>query len=157
MKPVHFKEMTWFGRGPGESYVDRKSANFVDLYRGHVADQYTPYPWPQENGNKTDVRWMAFTDKKGLGLLFKSQMPLEMSAHHYSIRDLDQVPEHDFQVIFRDLVEVKIDKMQMGVGGDNSWGYKPHKEYRLLEDNYTYSFTIQPISDNEDLEKMAFR
>lgn len=155
--PVHFKEMTWFGRGPGESYVDRKSANFVDLYRGHVADQYTPYPWPQENGNKTDVRWMAFTDKKGLGLLFKSQMPLEMSAHHYSIRDLDQVPEHDFQVIFRDLVEVKIDKMQMGVGGDNSWGYKPHKEYRLLEDNYTYSFTIQPISDNEDLEKRAFR
>lgn len=145
--PVDFSHMKWFGRGPGESYIDRKSANFIDVHYGTVADQYTPYPWPQENGNKTDVRWMSFKNDENTGLLFSSNTPLEMSAHHYSIRDLDNTPEHTFELPMKNLVEIKIDLVQMGVGGDNSWGYRPHDGYRLLEDTYTYSFSIRPISE----------
>lgn len=143
--PVQFNNMTWFGRGPGESYQDRNSSSFVDLYEGKVSDQYVPYPWPQENGNKTDVRWMALLDNENRGLAFKGNIPLEMSAYHFSIRDFDRVPEHNFDLPMKNFVEVNVDYKQMGVGGDNSWGYTPHEPYRLLDSKYEYQFSIIPV------------
>ena len=145
--PVEYQNMTWFGRGPGESYQDRKSSSFIDYYHGKVIDQYVPYPWPQENGNKTDVRWMAFQNDKNRGLIFKGGQPLEMSGHHYSIRDLDREPSHNFDLPMKNFVEINIDLKQMGVGGDNSWGYRPHDEYRLLDDSYTYRYSIIPVDE----------
>ena len=151
--PVQFSNMTWYGRGPGESYQDRNGSSFVDLYQSKVADQYVPYPWPQENGNKTDVRWMALLNKQGRGLVFKGDIPLEMSAYHFSIRDFDRIPEHSFDFPMKNFVEVNIDYKQMGVGGDNSWGYTPHEEYRLLDSQYEYQFYIVPV-ENEKGESM---
>ncbi len=155
--PRNFDIMTWLGRGPQESYVDRKTAAFVGLYSGSVADQYWAYLRPQENGNKTDVRWMTITDSDGNGLFFEGMPLLEVSAHHNLQEDfesmertdgrqIDGVPvvnRHTTNVKPRDLTSVNIDYMQMGIGGDNSWGAWTHDQYRLTEKEYSYSFRMK--------------
>jgi beta-galactosidase len=159
--PREFETKTWLGRGPHESYWDRKTSAFVDLYSGSVADQYWAYLRPQENGNKEDVRWAAITNENGTGLLFKGEPLIAVTAHHNIMEDFESpersdgrhvrgvkpVNRHTIDVIPRDLTSVNIDYRQMGVGGDNSWGATTHPEYRLTEKAYSYSFTMVPVTN----------
>ena len=87
--PRKFDRFTWLGRGPQEAYQDRKTAAFVGLYHKNVADLYFPYVRPQENGNRTDVRWAAVTDSSGNGLLFKGMPLIEVTAHHNIMEDFE--------------------------------------------------------------------
>ena len=144
--PAEFNRMAWFGRGPHESYMDRKSSAYIDLYKGAVINQYTPYIFPQENGNKTDVRWLALLNEKQQGLLFIGDQPLSAGAYEYSIDNFDDNVSHTHEINWLDGVEVHIDHKQMGVGGDNSWGYPVHDEYKLLEQKYQYRFRMAPVS-----------
>jgi beta-galactosidase len=142
------KQMTWFGRGPQESYWDRKTGAFVGLYSGTVMEQYTPYITPQENGNKTDVRWVALQDSNGLGILIVGKQPLEINAHHYYESSFNEQTIHTFDVPFQNVTELCIDLHQQGVGGDNSWGQPVHDKYKLLEKQYNYRFVIMPVYGN---------
>jgi beta-galactosidase len=142
------KQMTWFGRGPQENYWDRNTGAFVGLYSGAVMEQYTPYITPQENGNKTDVRWVALQDTNGLGLLIVGKQLLEINAHHYYEDYFNKQITHTIDVPFQNVTELCIDLHQQGVGGDNSWGAPVHDKYKLLEKVYTYSFIIKPVSGN---------
>ncbi|MCY1720666.1 DUF4981 domain-containing protein [Prolixibacteraceae bacterium Z1-6] len=167
--PRKFDQMSWLGRGPQESYWDRKTGAFVGLYNGSVADQYWAYLRPQENGNKTDVRWMTITDNAGNGLFFSGMPLLEVSAHHNIMEDFEslertdgrQIPgvevinRHTCDVKPRDLTSVNIDYKQMGVGGDDSWGARTHDEYRLTKKAYSYSFRMKPISSGDKAEEFA--
>jgi beta-galactosidase len=167
--PRRFDQMSWLGRGPHESYWDRKSSAFVGLYKGTVAEQYWPYLRPQENGNKTDVRWMTITDEAGNGLMFTGQPLLEVSAHHNIMEDFESMERTDGRQVEgvevinrhindvkpRDLTSVNVDYKQMGVGGDNSWGALTHRKYRLTEKEYSYSFAIVAISADDELLKIA--
>ena len=157
--PREFDQMTWFGRGPHESYRDRKTSAFVGLYSGSVAEQYWPYIRPQENGNKTDVRWLSIANAAGKGLKFSGDDLLEVSAHHNIMEDFESpgrtdgreregvrvVNRHTTDVKPRDLTSVNIDYKQMGVGGDTSWGAFTHKKYCLTDKQYSYSFSIETI------------
>lgn len=157
--PVEFSQMSWYGRGPHESYWDRKTSAFVDVWSGSVADQYWPYIRPQENGNKTDVRWVKLLNENGQGLLVRGMPLLSVSAHHNLISDFESpgrtdgrhvdgkkpVNRHTTDVVPRDLISLNIDFKQMGVGGDDSWGAWTHPEYRLTGKDYTYSFVMQPV------------
>jgi len=142
--PGEYENMTWYGRGPFESYWDRKTAAFVDIYRGTVMDQYTPYISPQENGNKTDVRWASWVNNSGSGLLVKADSLVNVSAHNYTQPDLEKAA-HTNEVPVKDIVEIHVDLQQMGVGGDTSWGAYTHDQYRLLGDEYAYGFTLKPV------------
>jgi beta-galactosidase len=162
--PREFDQMSWLGRGPHESYWDRKTSALVGLYKGPVAEQYFAYIRPQENGNKTDVRWMAITNKDGLGLEFVGMPLLYVSAHHNLIDDFQSpgrtdgrqrdgvkpVNRHITDVVPRDLTSVNIDYKQMGVGGDDSWGAWTHPEYRLTDKSYSYSYRISPLKPGDD-------
>ncbi|MFO8001289.1 MAG: glycoside hydrolase family 2 TIM barrel-domain containing protein, partial [Marinilabilia sp.] len=159
--PREFDQMTWFGRGPQESYQDRKTGAFVGLYSGSVSEQYHPYLRPQENGNKSDVRWMKISDAEGDGLMFEGRKLLEVSAHHNVLEDfesiyrsngkypegidIEDVQRHTYDVKSRDLTSVDVDLKQMGVGGDNSWGATTHEQYRLTDKSYEYGFVIRPL------------
>jgi beta-galactosidase len=150
------KNITWFGRGPQENHRDRKTAAFVGLYSGSVMAQHTPYIRPQENGNKTDVRWVALQNDGGLGLLVVGRQLLEINAHHYLDADFDARVKHTIDVPFQNLVELCIDLHQMGVGGDNSWGNPVHDKYKLLDKQYRYEFILKPISgEQQALTSMA--
>lgn len=167
--PRKYDQITWFGRGPQESYWDRKSSAFIGLYSGSVGEQYWGYLRPQENGNKTDVRWASITDAEGNGLMFLGQELLSVNAQHLIMEDLESpertdgrhkegenpVSRHTFDVKFRDLTSVNIDYKQMGLGGDDSWGATTHPEYRLTEDAYSYSFMISPVTTGEDFMEKA--
>jgi beta-galactosidase len=142
--PGEYQNMAWYGRGPFESYWDRKTAAFVDVYHGKVIDQYTPYISPQENGNKTDVRWSSWVNSAGIGLMVKGDSLINVSAHNYRQPDLEKAL-HTNEVPVKDVVEIHIDLQQMGVGGDTSWGAYPHDQYRLLGTDYNYGFTIKPV------------
>lgn len=162
--PRKYDQMTWLGRGPHESYQDRYTSAFVGLYKGSVADQYWAYLRPQENGNKTGVRWMAITDDAGNGLYFEGMPLLEVSAHHNLQEDFESmertdgrhvdgvrvVNRHTTDVKPRDLTSVNVDYKQMGVGGDNSWGAWTHDQYRLTEKEYAYSFRMKAIGPDDD-------
>ena len=159
--PREFDQMQWLGRGPEESYVDRKTFAFVDVYSGSVAEQYWSYIRPQENGNKTDVRWLKISNNKGEGLMFKGKQLLEVSAHHQIMEDFESpertdgrqvdgkpvVNRHTCDVPQRNLTSINIDFGQMGVGGDDSWGAWTHEEYRLTKKQYAYGFWIKPIQN----------
>jgi beta-galactosidase len=161
--PREFDQISWFGRGPQETYQDRKTGALVGLYSGAVADQYFPYVRPQENGNKVDVRWMTITSKEGLGLEFVGMPLLSVSAHHNIMEDfespdrtdgrgkagLKMIRRHINDVQPRDLTSVNIDYKQQGVGGDDSWGAWTHDEYRLREKAYNYSFRICPLKPGD--------
>ncbi len=143
--PGEYQNMTWFGRGPFESYWDRKTAAFIDRYSGKVMDQYTPYISPQENGNKTDVRWASWQNKDGLGLMITGVAPVNVSAHNYTQDDLEKAM-HTNEVPVKDIVEIHVDLQQMGVGGDTSWGAYAHDQYRLLADQYSFGFILKPLA-----------
>jgi beta-galactosidase len=149
MLPKMYNQMEWYGRGPSENYWDRKDDAFVGLYNMSVRDQFHPYLRPQETGNKTDVRWMKLTDKNGKGLMITGDTVLNISARHFIDEDLDDglaKHNHHFgELKERDLTTLNIDLQQTGVGGINSWGTWPLKQYRLNYKDYNYSFIIKPV------------
>ncbi len=148
--PAEFDAMTWYGRGPRENYWDRNTSAAVGVYSGHVMDQYHPYIRPQENGYKTDVRWVALTNKEGIGLLATGLPLIATAASRFLPDDYEYGPEkdqrHPTDMKPRDLVVFNVDLRQMGVGGDNSWGAKPHDEYMLFPKSYSYSYRLRPFS-----------
>ena len=166
--PVEFSNLKWLGRGPHENYSDRWTSADVGLYESTVSDQYVPYIRPQENGYKTDTRWLTLTDDTGSGLLVCGE-PVFCFAALHNIHDDFESPgkiseyrkdaktanTHTINVKPRDLVNLNIDLGQMGVGGDNSWGAMTHSRYRLLENRYEYSFRIHPVVKDDDIVKLA--
>jgi beta-galactosidase len=165
--PRAFDRVTYYGRGPFENYWDRQTAAHVGRYETTVAELYEPYVRPQENGNRTDVRWLTLTNEAGVGLLAVGMPHLSVSAHHNRLEDFDHpqagyVPRHHAEnrhtkdVRPRDLVSLNLDHRQMGVGGNNSWGEQTLEEYRLLEPSYVYRYRLRPFrADQVDAAELA--
>ncbi len=143
--------LRYYGKGPWENYVDRNSGAKIGLYRSTVAEQYYPYIRPQENGHRTGVRWLSLTDPSGNGLKVAALYePIEFNALPYATADLDpgekKAGRRYDQLKEGDFVELHIDHKMMGVGGDNSWGAKPHDQYRYYPDKpYSYRFKLSPV------------
>lgn len=143
-----FKQVNWFGRGPWENYADRKTASFVGLYRSTPDDLFTPYVRPQENGYRTDVRWVEFTDINGTGVRFTGLPVICFSALPYTYDDLKgfkQGGKHLADLEKKPFTDLNLDYGQTGVGGDDSWGARPHAQYTLQAKEYSYSFTLEPL------------
>ncbi len=146
--PKRLDRLHYYGRGPEENMWDRNNGTDVGLYSGTVADQWTSYLRPQENGNKTDVRWAALTGRDGVGLLVSGEPLIEVNASRFTPEDLSVGARHDYQLTPRDEVVLRVNHRQMGVGGDNSWGAHTHDEYKLLADrDYAYTYRLRPLRD----------
>jgi len=143
--PAEFKQMTWYGRGPHENYWDRKTGAAVGIYHGDVAELTHPYVRPQENANRCDVRWVAWTNTAGGGLMASGMPLLSVSAWPYRMADLETAA-HNYQLPRRDTITVNLDLKQMGVGGDNSWGARTHPEYMLPAQPRSYRFRLSPVT-----------
>ncbi|KES08750.1 beta-galactosidase [Streptomyces toyocaensis] len=146
--PRRLDRLHYYGRGPEENHWDRNTGTDVGRYVSTVAGQWTPYIRPQENGNKTDVRWAALTDGEGRGLLVSGEPLLEINASHFTPEDLSSGVRHDYQLTPRDAVVLRVNHRQMGVGGDNSWGAHTHDEFKLFADRaYAYTYRLRPLAD----------
>jgi beta-galactosidase len=143
--PGGFETVTWYGRGPHESYWDRKAGARVGVYSGTVDEQFVDYSEPQENGNKTDVRWVSLTNDEGMGLLVVGDPLIDFSVHHYTTADLESA-KHSYQMQHREDITFNVDMKQTGVGGDTSWGARTHNQYTLWPEPMNYSFRIRPLT-----------
>ncbi|MBI9033881.1 MAG: DUF4981 domain-containing protein [Bacteroidales bacterium] len=144
-----YNNLQWYGRGPHENYWDRKSSAIVDVYSSSVADQYYPYVRPQENGYKTDTRWLKLTNPKGKGIEISGAPIFCFSALHNTMEDFDQDNKqnrkHMNDIVARDLVALHIDMQQSGVAGNDSWGARALEKYTLKYDDYKFRYVIRII------------
>ncbi|WKD86965.1 Evolved beta-galactosidase subunit alpha [Polaribacter huanghezhanensis] len=144
--PKEFNKVTYYGRGPWKNYQDRKSSTFIDVFKTTVSAFYVPYIRPQENG---------------LLISSPSQKDLSISALHMPNEDLDitndldytkenkkaNFSKHTTDIKEQNLVQLNIDLVQRGLGGDDSWGAKPQEKYQLKRNKkYSYSFYLIPFT-----------
>lgn len=155
-----FDRLTWFGKGPQETYWDRQDAR-VGLYRGFVRDQFFEYMKPQESGNKEAVRWIALTDASGRGLLAVGQPLLSANAMHHATEDLFCATQKEnfypYQLPRRDTVTLNLDLKQRGLGGDDSWGALPHEAFRVREWPMMLRYGLRILRGGEDVVALAKR
>jgi len=137
-----FNSFEWYGRGPHESYNDRKVGALIGNYTGSVDEQFTYYVVPQENGNKTDVRWAKLTNNNGVGFKVSGNTPLETSVHHYSTEALTNAL-HTYELEKENLTYWNIDFRQGGLGG-NSCGPQPMEKYLLKPLPVEFELTFEP-------------
>ncbi len=142
--PAGFERVAWFGPGPEETYADRNEAR-VGRHSGTVDAQWTEYSKPQENGNKTEVRWLAVTNSRGVGLLAVGMPHLSAAVRHYTHEDMWNAA-HTYELARRPETYINLDHRQMGVGGDDSWGALAHEPYRLPAKAYRYRFRLRPFA-----------
>jgi beta-galactosidase len=134
----------WFGRGPGESYSDSKQAQRFGNWSMPINDLYTPYEYPQESGNRTDVRWVEFGGEAGkIRASFGDQEGCSFSASHYTTRDLDECT-HPFELEKRrkDEVIVRLDWAHQGLG-TGSCGPKVLPAYELLSKPFEFDLHLE--------------
>ena len=143
--PAEFDRVEWYGRGPQETYWDRKTGGEIAIHQLTVAEMVHPYVRPQDNGNRADVRWFTITNRVGFGLKVVGRTPLCFATWPYTATDLEQAT-HDYQLPRRETVTLNIDHQLHGVGGDNSWGARTHPQYTIPGDKpYEYEYTIVPV------------
>ncbi len=148
--PESMDQLEWYGRGPHENYADRKNSSFIGIHQSKVSEQYHPYIRPQETGYKTDVRWLEIKDKTGSGWKFTGGPIFGFSALPYSIEALGlhkdpKKIKHTIDLKENQMVNFRIEKAQMGVGGDDSWGAHTHDQYKIFYKNHEFKFVMQPI------------
>ena len=138
----------WYGRGPHETHCDRQESGRVDVFKGTVQEQYVPYIRPQENGNKTDVRWAAVTDIRGMGLLAIGMPRLEVSAHHYTAEDF-AAAKHTTDLVRRHETILNLDYRNAPLGS-NSCGPGPLPAYLIKAEEVTFAMRLKPFSVESD-------
>ncbi|MDE5702108.1 MAG: beta-galactosidase, partial [Bacteroides sp.] len=159
--PQEMNMVEYFGRGPEENYVDRNAGTMIGRYKTTADDMYVDYVRPQENGHRTDTRWVALTDKKGHGLLIQADQTIGFNALRNAVEDFDseesshpyqwrnrspeEIKDHNVDearnvmrkmthvndIVFRNFVEVCVDMKQQGVAGYDSWGAKVQPGYTI--------------------------
>lgn len=142
-----FDRVKWYGRGPQETYFDRKTGGKITIHEKSVADLEHHYMRPQENGNRTDVRWVEITNKDGKGLRFEAigETPICFSAWHYT-QDQLQLAKHIHELPHYDITTFNVDLNQNGIGGDMPGDAQVREKYQMKPDKeYTYTFKIVPI------------
>ena len=150
--PEDYETIEYYGRGPIENYADRNNNTFLAIYHQTVTEQFYPYIRPQENGNKTDIRYWKLTNPTGKGIQIVAEQPFSASALHYTIEQLDEGEAkhqmHSHEIEPAHLTNLLIDKAQMGLGCITSWGTLPLEEYMLPYQDYEFTFVISPVDSN---------
>jgi beta-galactosidase len=141
------ENITWYGRGPKETMIDRQFER-VGVYTSTVDKEWVEYMRPQENGNKTDVRWVRLTNAQGVGLMATGAPSLNVTARHYTKDDLEQAA-YTFQMKRHPETYLNLDWKEMGAGGIDSWSANalPMTPYRISGDEeHKYSYRLTPVA-----------
>lgn len=145
--PSSLDSVRWYGRGPHETYADRKTGGLTATWRGSLAAQYFDYVRPQESGAKQDVRWIELTGAREPALRIAGMQPLSVNALAFPYEDLAEKPAgeaHSSDIVPHGHGTLLIDAAQAGVGGDTGWSDagRPHPRYRIPVRRLSYGFTI---------------
>ena len=154
--PKDFEYVSYYGRGPVENYSNRNHSTDLGIYHQTVDEQFYPYIRPQENGTKTDIRWWKMLDQSGNGIKIVAAAPFSASALHYTIESLDEgwskEQGHSQDVDEADLTNLCIDKVQAGLGCEDSWGRIARPEYLVPYADYEFTFILFPVCHSIGIE-----
>ena len=134
----------WYGLGPEENYCDRNTGAKLGIWETGVKENLSHYLIPQECGNRTGIRWAEIRNARGRGIrLFGTD--LEVSALPWTPHELENaLHENELPPVSRTVVKCSL--MQMGVGGDDSWGARTHDEYLIrTSEKLEFSFSFRGI------------
>lgn len=143
-----FENILWHGRGYGENYSDSKLACIVDIYKAKVKDLHTPYIYPQENGNRTDNKWLNLSDSND-NMFITSSHEFEFSAHDYTAESLEKAKQN-YQIEKSDFIELNLDYKQNGLGS-NSCGQGQLPQYKLEIADFKFNFEMR-FNDKSPIE-----
>lgn len=152
-----YEQINWFGKGLQETYLDRAYGFDAGIYTQPLKDFNEPYIYPQETGNRMDVRWMSLKDSKtNQGLLIVADSLLSMNAWPYTEAEIN-LKKHWHKLDDAGFITLNIDLKQMGVGGNDSWSIvsQPLDQYKIPSGDYKYTFYIKPISGKTDESVVA--
>lgn len=143
--PVEMEHIRWYGRGEQENYPDRKTGSFIGLYTLDLEHFMTEYVVPQDNSNRSDVRWFEIKTVGGEGLRVSSAVPFNFRAWNYPEEALDAAL-HPHEIKRGDCINVNIDLKIHGVGGNDSWGARTLDKYTIDGNRmYEFDFRILPL------------
>ncbi|MRX66288.1 glycoside hydrolase family 2 TIM barrel-domain containing protein [Maribacter luteus] len=140
--PKSFNQVSWYGRGPFETYPDRKTGAKFGVYDSNANEMYVPYILPQDYGNRTDVRWLKVSDEKGNGLLISGDLPLNFSLHKYDTDNLSRAV-YTYQLKESSNIILNIDHKVSGVGGT---AIRQLQTYREKATSGHYKLKIKPFT-----------
>ena len=140
-------QVAYYGRGPGENYADSQQANIIDIWRSSVDEMFENYPFPQNNGNRQDVRWATLTNRHGNGLLVVPQRAVNLSAWRYTSENIFAA-QHCNALQRSDDITLNLDHQLLGLGS-NSWGSEVLDSWRVWFTSFSYGFTLLPVSGSE--------
>ncbi|WP_036662608.1 glycoside hydrolase family 2 TIM barrel-domain containing protein [Paenibacillus sp. FSL H8-457] len=138
------EHVRWYGRGPGESYPDSLEAGRFGEYRSTVDGLFTPYIYPQENGNRSDVRWVSLADGAGLGLLAVGDLSLNFSASRYTDQDVESAA-HASDLVPQRFITLNLDYRQNGLGS-NSCGPAQAPEHSIKPEPFSFRMLLKPYA-----------
>ena len=139
--PKQFSDVEWYGRGPFENYPDRKTGAKVGHYLSNASEMYTPYIFPQEYGNRCDVRWIKVQNSEGKGLMIKGGELLNFSLHKFTTDNLDRAV-YTYQLKEAPNTILNIDYEVTGVGDTAT---RQLQRYRVMPHEGNYKLTIKPF------------
>ncbi|WP_198673627.1 glycoside hydrolase family 2 TIM barrel-domain containing protein [Algibacillus agarilyticus] len=142
-----FNNMSFYGKGPFENYIDRNQGAEMGVYSGKIEQFTHNYVRPQENGNHTNVEWLHLLNGRGFGIAFDGSQPLSTSVWPWTAESLEQ-SVHTNELTVHNALTVNIDLIQAGIGGTDSWSPKaaPIDKYKVFPGQFSYEFTIAPVS-----------
>ena len=144
--PANLNNVTYFGRGPQENYLDRNTGAFKGIYETTADDLYVPYETPGETGTRTGVTWVALTDDAGDGVMVSAAKDFEFSALHYTDKELNET-RHSYELQKDESITFKVNHIQQGLAGDTTWGAYPHDEYLVRANHsYEYEYRLHPVT-----------
>lgn len=153
-----YQKVEYYGRGPGENYQDSKYSNMIGIYKNTVDGLFTNYPFPQDNGNRQDIRWVSFTNHFGEGIFIKGKDILNFSAWNYTQENIYKA-QHINELEKSDYIILNVDYKVLGLGS-NSWGSEVLDSYRVYMNNFEYEFSILPYSSGsikaKELSKYSY-
>jgi beta-galactosidase len=152
--PNTYKQFSWYGKGPNETYIDRMKGSKTAVYSKTVDDNFTAYIEPSETGNHIATNWVKMYNDQGNGFLVSGDK-FEFNALRYTAFELER-KKHSFELVKDTNAILNVNLKQMGVGGDNSWGAKPHNEFLIYpSQSYSYSYRISPINDTVNVMNLS--
>lgn len=153
--PSAMEHITWFGRGPWDSYRDRKESCLPGIYQSTVKEQYENYIMPQEHGTKQEVRWLAVTNKNGVGMMFVAPDQMAASAVHFRAEDNyttgSQRAKHSYE--FKSCLPtiVSLDACTRGLG-NASCGAEVLDKYELRASKTLFRYMLLPLDGTQQVE-----
>ena len=144
-----YDTLSYFGRGPFENYSDRNRAADIGFYTTTVDDMLVDYIRPNDNGNRTDVRYAVINGAdKEYGIIFAGEgNTLSVSASHYLPEGINKI-RHLYQCTKLDSTVLNIDYKVEGVGSGSCF-YDTLEQYKIPVGKHTWSYSIRPFKNSD--------